>query len=37
MRIHRQYLPQEVIDEYALTDAYFDSKGYVYLEIRKGM
>ena len=37
MRIHRRYLPQEVIDEYALTDAYFDSKGYVYLEIRKGM
>ena len=37
MRIHRQYLPQEVIDEYALMDAYFDSKGYVYLGIRKGM
>jgi hypothetical protein len=37
MRVHRRYLPQEIIDEYSLTDDYFDSKGYVYVEIRKGM
>jgi hypothetical protein len=37
MRVHRRYLPQEVIDEYNLTPAHFDSHGYVYLEIRKGM
>jgi hypothetical protein len=37
MRVHRRYVPREVIDEYGLTDDYFDSKGYVYLEIRKGM
>jgi hypothetical protein len=37
MRIHRRYLPQEIIDEYTLTDDYFDAKGYVYVEIRKGM
>ena len=37
IHIHQWYLPQEVIDACALTDAYFDSKGYVYLEIRKGM
>ena len=37
MRVHRRYLPQEVIDEYNLTPEHFDSHGYVYLEIRKGM
>jgi hypothetical protein len=37
MRIHRRYIPQEVIDEYELTDKHFDSHGYAYLEIRKGM
>jgi hypothetical protein len=37
MRVHRRYVPQDVIDEYGLTDEFFDSKGYVYLEIRKGM
>lgn len=37
MRVHRRYLPAEVIAEYSLTPAHFDSKGYVYLEIRKGM
>jgi hypothetical protein len=37
MRVHRRYLPQEIIDEYGLTDDYFDSNGYVYVEIRKGM
>jgi hypothetical protein len=34
MRVHQKYVPQEIIDEYELiTDDYFDSKGYVYLEI----
>ena len=37
MRIHRRYLTAEVIAENNLTDAHFDSKGYVYVEIRKGM
>jgi hypothetical protein len=37
MRIHRKYVTQEVIDEYGLTDAHFDAKGYIYVEIRKGM
>ena len=37
MRIHRRYVTPEVIAEHALTDAHFDSKGYLYLEIRKGM
>jgi len=37
MRIHRRYIPQEVIDEYELTDDHFDARGYAYLEIRKGM
>ena len=37
MRIHRKYLTQEVIEEYGLTNAHFDAKGYIYVEIRKGM
>ena len=37
MRIHRKYIPEEVIDEYGLTADHFDSKGYAYLEIRKGV
>jgi hypothetical protein len=37
MRVHRRYVPDAIIDEYALTPDYFDAKGYVYLEIRKGM
>jgi hypothetical protein len=37
MRVHRRYIPQEVIDEYNLTEDHFDSKGYAYLEIQKGM
>ena len=37
MRIHRKYLTPEVIAEYGLTDAHFDSRGYIYVEIRKGM
>jgi len=37
MRVHRRYIPQEVLDEYNLSSEYFDSKGFAYLEIRKGM
>jgi hypothetical protein len=37
MRVHRRYIPQEIMDAYGLTEAHFDSKGYAYLEIRKGM
>ncbi|KAI2504487.1 Reverse transcriptase (RNA-dependent DNA polymerase) [Fragilaria crotonensis] len=37
MRIHRKYLTPEVLDEYNLTAAHFDSKGFIYVEIRKGM
>ena len=37
IRVHHRYLPAEVIAEYSLTPAHFDSKGYVYLEIRQGM
>ena len=33
MRIHRRYIPQEVIDEYELTDEHFDARGYAYLEM----
>jgi len=37
MKIHRRYVPQEISDEYNITDADFDRKGYIYLEIQKGM
>jgi hypothetical protein len=37
MRIHRKYVTPEVLDEYNLTPQHFDSKGYCYVEIRKGM
>jgi hypothetical protein len=37
MRVHRKYVPPAIIDKYNLTSEHFDSKGYVYLEIRKGM
>jgi hypothetical protein len=37
MRVHRKYVTNEILDEYGLTDEYYDSRGYVYLEIRKGM
>jgi hypothetical protein len=37
MRIHRRYLPQAIIDEYKLTPEHFDTNGYIYMEIRKGM
>ena len=37
MRIHRRSITQEILDEHDLTEAHFDSKGYCYLEILKGM
>ena len=37
MRVHKQCIPQEILDAYNLDDTHFDSKGYAYLEIRKGM
>jgi hypothetical protein len=37
MRVHRKYVPAAIIDKYKLTPAHFDSKGYAYLEIRKGI
>ena len=37
MRVHRKYITQEVMDEYGLTDEHFDSRGYAYIKIQKGM
>jgi len=37
MRLHRKYVTPEVFAEYNLTEAHFDSNGYCYVEIRKGM
>jgi len=37
MRIHRDNIPQAIIDFYHLDDNYFDSNGNAYVEIRKGM
>ena len=37
MRLHLRYITQEILDEYKITDNFFDSKGYIYLEICKGM
>ena len=37
MRFHLRYITQEILDEYKITNNFFDSKGYIYLEIRKGM
>jgi len=37
MRIHQHYIPSKVLDEYNLTSEHFDSKGFAYLEFRKGM
>ena len=35
-RFHRRDVPQPIIDKYKLEDM-FDNKGYVYLEIQRGM
>ena len=37
MRIHRKYVTPEIFEEYNLTEDHFDSKGFCYVEIRKGM
>ena len=37
MRLHRRYITPEIMEEYNLTEEHFDSQGYVYIEIRKGM
>lgn len=37
MKIHKKYVTPEIMAAYNLTDAHFDSKGYAYVEIRKGM
>lgn len=37
MRVHHKYVTPAIIGKYGLTHDYFDSKGYVYLEIFKGM
>jgi hypothetical protein len=37
MRIHRKYVTPTVMDKYELTEQHFDSKGYCYVEIQKGM
>jgi hypothetical protein len=37
MRIHRKYVTPEILSAYNLTDSHFDSRGFAYVEIRKGM
>ena len=37
MRLNCPYVTKEITDEYNITDKYFDSNSYVYLEIRNGM
>ena len=37
MCLHRRYITKEITNEYNITDNYFDSNSYVYLEIRKGI
>ena len=37
MRLHCRYITKESASEYNITDNFFDSKGYIYLEIRKVM
>ena len=34
MRIHKKFIPQEVLDEYDIT---FDDRDFTYVEIRRGM
>jgi len=36
MKIHQRYIPPEVLAENRLMSEQFDSKGFAYLEIRKG-
>ena len=37
MRLHCRYITKEIINEYYITDDFFDSKGFIYLKIRKWM
>jgi hypothetical protein len=37
MKIHKKYVTPDIMEAYNLTDAHFDSKGFAYVEIRKGM
>ena len=37
MHLHCRYITQEILNGYNITDNCFDSKDYIYLEIRKGM
>ena len=37
MRLHHRYVTPKIMEEYNLTEAHFDSKGYIYINIRKGM
>ena len=36
MKIHRRYIPDEILAEYSLTPAHFDPKGYLYVVRSKG-
>ena len=37
MRLHCCYITKYILNEYCITDDFLDSKGFIYLEIRKGM
>ena len=37
MRIHRKYLPPVIVFQNKALPSHFDNKGYVYIEIHKGM
>ena len=37
MRLHCRYITKEIINEYYITDDFFDSKGFIYLKTRKGI
>ena len=37
MCVHQKYFPSEILGTYNLSAEHFDSKGYAYLEIHKGM
>jgi len=37
MKVYRHYIQNENLDEYEQKPAFFDSKGYAFLEIHKGV
>ena len=37
MRIHAQMIPEDIRNEYGITDDYVDNKGFVYFEITKAI